>query len=292
MTEALSAIQVESNYSAPVEQQSPEIAPVVETHVPLEPVIQDYEGEHEETTEAPIEPVKTAPSADDKANEAARQAINDRIRADDAERRLKELQPKAEVPEKEPDINDKSTWGAKYKDAPNDLESFLKARDEWAREMGKREERAAITQADQQRQQAAVRTVVMQKEQESRAKHADYDSVVSQVAPLVAQIPILKDFIVKNPMGTEVVYELGRNPVVLETLMRSDMWTAGEQLLSMAARLKKPSAVQITKAPEPIRPVGSRETVKPRITDLATKDVGAYIATMNKRELSKRRNIN
>jgi hypothetical protein len=284
-TNGLGGIQVESNYSAPVEQQSPE--PVtVETQA--EPDIQDLVG-GDESTEAPIETVTPEPSADDKANEAARQAINDRIRADDAERRLKELQPKAEVPDKEPDINDKGTWGDKYKDAPNDLESFLKAHAEWAREDGKREERATVTQAEQARQQAAVRTAVLQKEQESRTKHADYDAVVSQIAPLVGNIPILKDFIAKNPMGTEVAYELAKNPAVLQTLMRSDMWTAGEQLLSMAARLKKPFAIQITKAPEPIRPVGSRETVKPKIADLAVKNIGAYIDTMNKRELNRRR---
>lgn len=276
----ISDIKIETNAtSATVEQQSPEHKPAPKMMVTTDPQTPEPESVIE----------SKQPAVEDKSNEAARQAIQDRLRADDAERRLRELQPKAEVPDKEPDINDKATWGSKYKDSPNELEIFLKAHAEWAREDGRREERASVSAAEQQRQEFATKTEVARKEQESRAKHSDYDSLITPIVPIIKNIPILKDFIAKNPMGSEVAYELAKNPAVLQQLMRSDAWQAGEQLLNMAARLKAPKPIEITNAPEPIKPVGSRETVKPRLAELAEKDTNGYIREMNKRELAKRR---
>ena len=202
---------------------------------------------------------------------------------------MKELQPKSTIPDKAPDINDKATWGTKYKDAPNDLDTFLQARDEWARSQGEKSARDSITQQEQQRTFEKLRVDVATRDQAARAKFKDYDAVVVPIAPILANSPILKDFCMKNPMGAEVAYELGRNPAVLESLMRSDTWAAGEQLINMAARLKAPKAAQITNAPEPITPVGSRETVRPKLIDLAAKDPGSYIREMNKRDLARRR---
>lgn len=285
---SLADIKVEmSSTPAAVEQQSTETKPLPELVTTEPSIVLDENQEQPEALEVPLEPQK--PSIDDTKNASARQAIEDRIRADNAERKLKELQPKSEVPEKQPDINDKATWGNKYKESPNDLETFLKAHSDWAKEEGKREERSNYSLAEQHKQQMAIKTAVMQKEQEARVKHKDYDSVINPIVPVIQNIPILKDFISKNPMGAEVAYELGRNPAVLETLMRSDVWAAGEQLLNMAARLKAPKAAEITQAPDPIKPVGSRDTVKPKLADLAAKDVSGYIKTMNKQELARKR---
>jgi hypothetical protein len=178
-----------------------------------------------------------------------------------------------------PDINDQTTWGDKYKDSPNDLDTFLKARDEWAQEQGKKAERSAYQQQQLQRDQQAIRVAVTQKENESRAKHADYDATVNPIVPVIAQVPILKDFIAKNPMGTEVAYELAKNPTVLRSLLQSDVWVAGEQLLGMAARLKNAkSSVKVTNAPAPVKPVGSNETVgKADYAELAVNNTAGFI---------------
>ncbi|CAN5949963.1 unnamed protein product [Sphagnum jensenii] len=275
-------VKIETNYteSAPVEQQSTESA----KEQPLEVA--------ESVADVPVTEAATVAPAEDKTAQVARDAIRERLRAEDAERRLREMQPKSAVPIKQPDINDQKSWGDKYKDAPNDYETFLKAHADWAMEEGRRSEREAFNQAKAQQEQLAIRTEVAKKEQESRVKHADYDTVINQVAPIIGTIPILKDFIARNAMGTEVAYELGKNPVVLEQLMRSNVWDAGEQLLNMAARLKAPKVAEITKAPEPITPIGSRETVRPRLAELAAKDVGAYINQQNKAELARKRRIN
>jgi hypothetical protein len=269
---------------APVEQKSTELEPksrYEQRQIELaQPVI-----------EPKIEPVKpTEPTEADKANQVARQALQDKIRADDAERRLKEMTPKTETPDKMPDINDKATWGKKYQDAPNDLETFLKARDEWAEAQGERKA------TERQKQELANQTLQKQRveiaarDDAARKKFTDYDAIINPIVPILSSSPILKDFVTKNPMGSEVAYELGRNPAVLQALLsNADIWSVGEQLISMAARLKAPKPVEITKAPEPITPVGSKETARVNLLQLASKDTGAYQAEMNKRELARMR---
>lgn len=286
-------VKVESSVaSAPVEQQStePVASPTRHEQRHAEMAAAELKAEPEKVV-APVE-TKPEPTIEDKANQSAHQALQDRMRADDAERRLKEMQPKAESPDKMPDINDKATWGKKYQDAPNDLETFLKARDEWAEAQG---ERKAL---DRQRQESAnqafqkQRIEVASRDDAARKKFNDYDTTINAILPILAGSPLLKDFVWKNPMGSEVAYELGRNPAVLQTLLQTaqaDMWAAGEQLISMAARLKAPKPVEITKAPEPITPVGSRETGRVNLTQLASKNTGAYIAEANKRELARLR---
>ena len=279
----LNDIQVETSFTpAPVEQQS--------TETPVEQPVKEMvttEPKEESVTE---EPVKDTKVVEPNKDAAARQAIQDRIRADEAERKLKALQPKVEVPEQMPDINDQKTWGAKYKDQPNDLETFLKARDEWAMAQGTKQANERIQQENAAKALEKQRVEIATRDQAARVKYTDYDAVIQPIIPILTNVPILKDFVTRNAMGSEVAYELGRNPAVLQQLLQSpDVWAAGEQLLAMAARLKAPKPIEITQAPEPIKPVGSRETAKPKLPELASKDVNGYIAEMNKRELARKR---
>lgn len=249
--------------TAPVEQKSPEMV-TTEPKTDLETPV-----ENTEVTEKPIEP---------KDNDLAREKFSEKIRADDLQRQLDEAKPKDVIPTAEPDINNYKT-----------LDEYKADYKKWAKEEGKREERETTSKAEQAKDQAKVRAEVARKGQESRAKHSDFDTVVRPLAPVMDSIPILRDFVEKNPMGTEVAYELAKNPAILEQLTKSDLWAGGELLLNMAARLKKPVVAAISNAPEPIKPVGSRETVKPRLAELASKDINGYMAKRNKDELAKRR---
>lgn len=286
--------------SAPVEQQSTETQLTsreqrrAERSLPSTPGMEPQNPLGSIETEGVTKPKEI--STEDKANDAARQALRDRMRADDAERRLKEMTPKAEIPDKQPDINDPMTWGKKYqnmsaeqlKDA-NVLENFLKARDEWSEAQGERKATERQKQGETAKALEKQRLDVATRDQAARGKYKDYDAVITPIIPILASNGLLKDFVTKNAMGSEVAYELGRNPAVLQTLLQNpDIWAVGEQLLSMAARLKAPKPVEITKAPEPITPVGSRETARVNLPQLASKDTGAYMAEMNKRELKKK----
>lgn len=250
--------------SAPDVQQTPEM-------VTTDPKT-DYEAEVPEVVEAPEPVIKQ------EDNDLARERISDKLRADEYKRQLDAVKPKDEIPESEPDINDYKT-----------LDEYKADYKKWAKEEGKREERLANSQAEESRKTLALRANVEAKAQESRAKHADFDAIVNPIVPVIASSPILKDFLAKNAMGAEVMYELGRNPAVLDQIMRGDMWEAGERLLGIAARLKKPAAAAVSNAPEPIKTIGSRETVKPRLTELASKDINGYMAKANKAEIARKR---
>lgn len=253
VTQALNPmdIQVETN-SAPVEQQSTETVteePALE-HVP-DPVIKPEE------------------------NDYARKAIEADIRAQAAEAKLKELTPTPKTFEKEPNWNDYST-----------MEDFLKDYKVWAESTGEKRANDSYSAKQQETERLKLQTAVRTKAEESRAKHADFDQVVKPLVNVMDSIPVLSDFIAKNPMGTEIAYELAKNPALLEQIRSHDIWQAGETLLNMAARLKKPTVIAQSNAPEPIKPVGSREVAKPR---LSTMTDAAYIETRNKQELAKRR---
>lgn len=259
---------VETN-TATVEQKSPEMSttePKTSIDAPAEVVI------------APVAPKsEEKPEPTPEANEQARKVIEAQMRANNAERQLKESQPKKELAAR-PKIETFDT-----------LENYEQALIDYAKGLGRQEYQTETTQADQQRQQMALKAAIATKAQESRAKHLDWNQVVQPFAPLMDSIPILSDFIAKNPLGTEVAYELAKQPALLEQLRNSDMWAAGEQLLNIAARLKKPAVATISNAPEPIKPVGSHEGTKPKLTELASKDINAYVRIRNKQELDKLR---
>ena len=271
---------------APVEQKSTET--VVQPNTPS--ARREARYAPKEPAIVTPEPAKVAePSNDDKANESARQFLQEKYAREQAEAKIKELTPKVEAPTNMPDINDQKTWGTKYQDKPNDLETFLKARDEWAKAEGKKEYTELQNREKAAETERANRAATMQKIEKSRASHQDFNTVVGSISQIVDGSPILMDFMVKNPMGMEVIYELGKNPAILQQIVQGDDWAAREQLINMAARLKAPKPVQITKAPEPITPVGSRDTGKVNLAQLAAKNTGEYIAEANRRELAKLR---
>lgn len=254
--------------SAPVEQRSTEMV----TTEPKTPI--------DDTPEAPEPVAELAPeeTLEEKANKSALKAFEAEARADAAERQLKELQPKAKPLGDRPKIEDHDT-----------LENYDKAVDEYHEAKGEARFNEKLTAKQKEDELFRIRADISAKENESRAKHTDFDQVVMPIVGVVGSIPILKDFIAKNPMGTEIVYELGKNPAILAQLRNSDNWAAGEMLINMAARLKKPVVAEVSNAPEPIKPVGSREVVKPRLAQLATKDINGYMALRRKQELAKRR---
>lgn len=259
-------IQVETN-SAPTEQRS------------VEMVTTEPQMSLDEVPETPAETAEpTEPSSTADANETARKAIEAELRAENAERQLRDLQPQGKKFDKEPDINDYETleaWKA-------DLKDFHKQ--EYEGEFNRNQ-----TAKQQQEVATKLRADVQAKALASRAKHADFDQFVKPLAPIMDSIPILADFISKNPMGTEVAYELAKQPALLEQIRNNDLWAAGEMLINMAARLKKPAAVQVSNAPDPIKTVGNRETVKTKLSQL---DTNTYIAKMNKMELDAKRRAN
>ena len=283
-TSSIGEVKVETNY-APAERKSTELVttePTTDTKI-LDAIGANKEPVETKETPAPVEVTKPHD------NEAARRILEAQIRAENAEKQLQALKPSDKVSETEPDISHQETWGEKYSKVENTLENFLKAHADWAREEGKRLERDSYKEAQLERQRNELRINLQTQVREMQTKHADFSQVFNPIVPIIDRIPVLQNFVATQPMGIAVAYELGKNPAVLEQLSRQNMWQAGETLLKMAARISQPKVIEQTNAPEPIKPVGSREVAKASLADLAAKDVNGYIHTMNKRELAKKR---
>lgn len=269
---------IETN-TAPGEQKSPEMA-TTEPKTDLKDLGLETKAD---AAEAPAEKEPEKPeakpageSADDRANKIARDRFQDKIRADNAERELAKLKPS--VPTTAPVITDFQT-----------LKEYEDARDTWRDGEVRKQVAQEHRQAEEQRRNDTIRAGIAQKEQQSAAKHPDYYQAVEPVAPIIGQLPILKQFIAERELGTEVAYHLAKNPSMLEQLTRMTPFQAGEFLFGVETRLKAPPVVTQTNAPEPIKPVGSREVVKPKLSELASKDINGYIAKRNKQELARRR---
>ena len=271
-------MRVETNY-APTERKSVEM-------VTTEPTTPDLTLETEATPEPTTPP---APAVDDTANALARERFQEKLRADRAEAELKNLKPSFDAPTSAPDINDKSTWGKKYADKPNDLETFLQARDDWARSGAVSEYTAQQNQIAEGKRNEAIKAEVYRKEQLTIAKNPDYYQVINQVAPIIGSMPILKQYIAERELGTDVAYHLAKNPAMLQQLTTMTPFQAGEFLFSLETRLKAPAPVKLTNAPEPIKTVGSNEVSKPTLASLASKDINGYMAMRKKQDLAARR---
>lgn len=266
---------VEAPVAAPVEQKSPELA-TTEPKTPLaelEPASEAAPEVKETAVEAP-KPVEDSkkPENDLVREKFEAQQENERLR-----RQLEALKPPEKPLGEQPKIEDYQT-----------IEEFVKDTLEYGKRLGLDAASQQTRQAESDRQAAATRAAVAVKEAQSRAKYADFDSVVAPLAPVIGTIPVLKQFIGESDMGTEVAYHLAKNPILLDELSRMTPFAAGRQLLSMEAKLKAPPVAQ-SSAPAPITPVGSRESLRPTLADLASKDINGYMAKRNKEELSRMR---
>jgi hypothetical protein len=167
------------------------------------------------------------------------------------------------------------------------IDEFLSAHREWAKNEGfKQATEEAKKQFEQQQATERLKAVKAQidaREAQARTKYKDYDDIVSPFAPILMGNPVLAEYIASEDMGAEVAYHLARNPAVLEELSGLSEFAAGRKLLELEARLKAPPPPKpVTNAPDPIKPVGARETVTKTLGDLAqSDDAGAYIKKAN-----------
>lgn len=287
----LANISVETNApSAPVEQQSAATKPEPEATDSVVTETTATEPAKAET-EVKAESVKAEtqePTIDEKENERARLLIEARIRAEKAEGELKALKP-AEKPLGDRPVMPLIENFDTYENFLTALKSHDKAVDEWNdRRISaavEKQTQERITRTESERLANADRISVATKEEVSRTKHKDYDVVIAPMIPLIREFGLLKDFIAKNPMGTEVVYELAKNPAILEQLTRMNVWDAGEKLLSMASQLKKPVSIKPTNTPDPIKPVGTNEVAKVKMSTLPIAD---YFEARKKQEMKAR----
>lgn len=170
------------------------------------------------------------------------------------------------------------------------IEDYDKALSEYSWKKGRLEERQEIQkthEAEKQRQeeykQLERQSAFYAREQSAKQKYADYAQTVESVGDIIAGNQTVMDFVVDGEVGTDVAYHLGKNPEVLGQIVKMSPMNALRELIKIEERLKSPPPKTTTKAPDPVKPVGGRETVSKGLGGLAASDdVSAYIARMNK----------
>lgn len=260
-------MMVETN-SAPDTKQ-----PEMVTTEPKTPELQTKEEPAKEPEKAPVEPEPIKPSPEETKNIEARERLAEKIRTTAQQQKPSYQAPVGDAPK----IENFST-----------LEDFLTKRDEWARNKAITEFTATQNQEAAQRAQRERQAAVAAKAAVTRQKYPDFNSTIQPYAEFMDAIPALNAYVNESDMGTEIAYQLAKNPALLEEISRMSAFAAGRQLLKLEEKLKAPPKT-VSNAPEPIKPVGSRETVKPRLAELAAKDINGYMQTMNKRELAAKR---
>ena len=290
---ALPGMTVENN-SAPVEQpkatETPETLPekkeVSKEMVSTEPKtdISVFEQKEPQPKVEIKEAVKEAPKSDPDV-----ERFIEKLKVEDLQRQLDATKPKETPFTQEPNINDKSTWG-KFKDGEDNFETFLKARDAYVEQKANEKFNANLQTQKTQEKQREVLAKLQAQAAKARTKYADFDQVMQPGAAVLDRIPVVSSFIQNNPQGLEVAYELLKNPSLLAQIYQNpNLWESGQQLMKMAERISNPAPVKQSNAPEPLKPVGSREVLKPSLVKLATNVIAGYIKLQNKQELRRKR---
>lgn len=150
-------------------------------------------------------------------------------------------------------------------------DEYVSALTDWRVENKFREMEAAITKAQAEEAVATQQREFSVKLEAAREKYEDFDDVVSAAPPITV---VTRDFILDSAVGTEIMYQLGQHPADAAKLAQLSPITQIKVLHALEARLApqtpetKPKAT--TKAPEPIRPIGTSAapvlTAKPNMT--------------------------
>ena len=127
------------------------------------------------------------------------------------------------------------------------------------RDMARWEARAEIQAMVQQAERAKTVETIASREDQARAKYADYDGVVTpeNLAPLRANADLF-EVVASHEAGPELAYYLGKNPEEAINLSRMNPYQASIRLGQLIAALTPETTAQTrtaSRAPAPISPM-------------------------------------
>ncbi|QEL19335.1 hypothetical protein [Limnoglobus roseus] len=168
------------------------------------------------------------------------------------------------------------------------VEEFRDKTAEWGRQQARFEaaqqaeqDRIADEAAKAKQEQITRQAEFRVKAQKAMTKYSDWQAVA--MAPTVPYSETSAHLVAQSEHAAELAYHLGKNPEVADRLARLDQYSCMREVIRLEARITAaPPPKPITKAEDPIKPVGGRETVVKTMADLAkSDDASAYIARMN-----------
>ena len=234
--------------------------------VEVQTVAADIPAPELETTAAPVEeskPVKTFTQEELDSIVAKRLAKEQRKLTRQAElevenRLLREQVTKREV-KSEPSAPNQSEYAS--------YEEYLEAKAEYIAEQKVEKKLAERESKAQQSREAEEHSNIVktwqQKVESATSKYADYDEALESVDHINVPAP-LQAAIMESDIGADLAYHLAKHSAELERIVKlkphAALMALGklEDKLSQAPELKK---VPVSKAPEPIKPVGGKSEV-------------------------------
>ncbi len=270
-TEQILAAMPKSAMELQAEETKPAATEVVET-APTEIVEPPSESETEETEEAEVEQEAPLAAEDDKKEvKGVEKRINKLVKQrSDAQREAQywrdealRLKTPAQVEPVKPTAQASSSQDGMPKAAD------FTTHEEYVLAVGRWSAKEAVAAYKQEQNESAVKTqqqtqvdTFQSRREEAAKKHADFEDVWEEIGdvpvPGHLQAKMLKE-------GPEFVYQLGKNAAEYKRVMSLPYEDAVEAIAEFKAGLKssKPSevkTVQTTKAPAPLKPVGSHAT--------------------------------
>lgn len=189
-----------------------------------------------------------------KIDQLTREKYEERLRRESLEQELTQFRKQS------PDSLDAEPGPEPKLENFGEVDQFTKAHAEWAKRTGYQQairEAEAKTAKDNSRQVAAS---LAAKEDNARQKYPDYQQAIEPVAPLIMRDPIMKQFMIDSDHGADVAYALAKDPVKFSELAQLSPLNRVRELIKLEARITAPPPPKpVTKAPEPIKPVGSSE---------------------------------
>jgi hypothetical protein len=178
---------------------------------------------------------------------------------------------------------------AQYKN----IEDYTKALTEWAEKKGRLAERQSLTQADQQRRAIAEQAKMYAKGQRAMAKYSDFQAVTQPLVAVADHIPELRAFVQESDSGTDILYQLCKNPTLLDGLLKMTPVARAREIIRLEGLASAPQTKSQTKAPAPMNPVGGGDGNVTTLIDLSKKEnASEYIARRNREDLRRKKGLN
>ena len=242
--------------------------PPVEEVKPAEDIVTDtVESAPTEQAEVPVEPEdnKMSDRAQERFNKITADKYAEKRRADEAEKRLKDLQ--SSIPQKPAKIDEAPTLESFDYDESKFNEALIDYKvNQKAAEIRQQQDRE-VAAAEGERRQAAFNVGV-----------AKFSETATDYQDVVRAIPALPDgvlnAITQSDKGPELAYYLGKHLDVADEIANASPMAAAMQLGAISARLGavKPN-IAPSAAPEPIEPISSGGSVSKDIGDMSMDEI-------------------
>jgi hypothetical protein len=152
------------------------------------------------------------------------------------------------------------------KPSPDSFDShadYIEALTDWKTEQKLKEREEKLERTRLESEQEKVLKTHISRVEAFKAKHDDFDELISELDDVQVS-PSIQELIVSSENGPELMYELAKNREEFERLCKLPPLAAArefgrfESKILKASEEKKQEPKKLTKAPAPIKPVGSK----------------------------------